>query len=71
MQDYPVVDWILVMSVSSPIAGFNMNLYVSLYYSSFGGNNRVAEIGTLVIITSSRVDYPYWLTSFRRQLSSV
>jgi hypothetical protein len=71
MQDYPIVDRILVMSVSSLMARFDMNLYISLYYPYFCGNNRIAEISTPVIITSSRVDYLYWLTPFRGQLSSV
>jgi len=71
MQDYPIIGLVLVVSVSSPIARFDMNLYISLYYPLFGGNNGITEVSTLVIVTSPWVDYPYWLILLCNQLSSV
>ena len=62
MQDYPVIGWVLVVAVSLPIAGFDMNLYISLYNPLAGGNNCIPEISPSAIIFSSRVDYPYRLT---------
>ncbi|MEK0326318.1 MAG: hypothetical protein QQN63_11510, partial [Nitrosopumilus sp.] len=31
VQDYPVIDRVLVMSMSLPITGFNMNFYIPFY----------------------------------------
>jgi hypothetical protein len=71
MQDYPVIGRVLVMPVSLPITGFDMNLYVPFYYTLAGGNDRVPEISPPVIIPSSRINYPYWLTASCGQLGSV
>jgi hypothetical protein len=71
MQDYPVVSRVPVMSMGVPVAGLNMNFYVSPGQPISGIDQSVAEIGTQVIVASSRVYYPDWLTVFRGQLSSV
>jgi len=71
MKDYPVIDRVVVVSVNSPIAGFNVNFYVSLYYPSSGGNDHISKISTTVIVHPSRVDYLYRLTVFSDQLGPV
>jgi hypothetical protein len=71
LQDYPVIGWVLVMPVSLPMAGFDMNLYIPLDYPLAGGDNCVPEISPSVIILSSRVDYPYRLTVGCGQLSPI
>jgi len=71
MQDYPIIGWVSVMSVGLPTAGFDMNLYIPLHYPLAGGNNRVPEISPSVVILPSWVDYPYRLTAFSGQPSSI
>jgi hypothetical protein len=46
-----------------------MNLYIPPFYPLAGGNNGIPEVSPTVIILSSRVDYPYWLTTYCGQLS--
>jgi len=48
-----------------------MNFYIPFEQPLTGGNSCVPQISTLVIINPSRVDYPYWLTLFRGQISST
>ncbi len=71
MQDYPVIDWVMVVSVSLPITRFNMNFYIPLYQLSPGGNDGIPEISPLVIINPPRVDYLYRFTAFSSQLRST
>jgi len=67
MQDNPVVEWALVVLVSAPVAGPDVNLYISLDQSPAGGDNGVPEISPLAVISPAWVYYPYWLAAVGSQ----
>ena len=71
MQDYPVIEWILVVLVGTPIAGPDMNLYISLDQSSLGGNDSIPEISPLTIISPARVYYSYRFAAVSSQLCFI
>ena len=67
MQNNPVVNWVVVVPVSLPVAGFHMNFYMSFYQSAADSNNSIPEISAAVVISPSRVDYLDWFTVLGEQ----
>lgn len=53
----------MMVLVGAPIAGPDMDLYITLSQSADSGNDRIPEIGSLTIIGPSGVEYFYGLTA--------
>ena len=53
----------MMVLVGAPIAGPDMNLYITLSQSADSGNDRIPEIGSLAVIGPPRVEYFYGLTT--------
>ena len=56
MQDDAVVEWVAVMAMSVPVTRTYMDLDVTFQRLMVGGYDRIAEIGTTVIVEPPRVD---------------
>ncbi len=57
MQDNTVVVRVLVVPMSLPPTGVNVNFNITLEQTMIGGNNGIPKISAPVIIYPARVDY--------------
>jgi len=61
----------MMVAVSAPVAGLDMNLYIPLDQSPGSGYDCITEVSSLAIITPPGVEYFYCLTMVSCQPGSI
>jgi len=68
MQNYIIVFRVSIMTMTIPLAGFNMNLDVSFYYLAVYSENSVSKVTATAIANSTWIDYLELFTGVSAQV---